>query len=176
VDSVLVVVGPHVPELLDLARGAGASTLLLTEPTPDMRATVLAGLDWIERRHAPVPTDAWLLSPADHPTLAPSVIRHLLRARRDHPQFSIFLPTHAGRRGHPTLVGWSHVPAIRSQPVDQGLNSYFRSHRAETLEIPVQSAEILRDLDTPEDYERLLRDFAVNAPAGGPARRGTQNR
>ena len=34
-----------------------------------MRATVEAGLNWLEERLRPEPEDDWLLMPADHPTL-----------------------------------------------------------------------------------------------------------
>src|SRR5262245_57591678 len=39
IETILVVVGPHVHELVPLARAAGAEVLLLTEETADMRAT-----------------------------------------------------------------------------------------------------------------------------------------
>ena len=45
----------------------------------------------------------------------------------------------------------------RRHPADQGLNTYLRQHSAVTREVPVSSPEILRDLDTPKDYERLLQ-------------------
>jgi CTP:molybdopterin cytidylyltransferase MocA len=68
----------------------------------------------------------------------------------------LVLTTHAGRRGHPTWLQWSHVAAIRALSPDQGLNAFIRSRTAETRELPWPSDEILRDLDTPEDYQRLL--------------------
>ena len=37
-----------------------------------------------------------------------------------------------------------------------GLNRYIREHSAQTLELDWPSDEILRDLDTPEDYRRLI--------------------
>src|SRR5262249_26069528 len=47
-----------------------------------------------------------------------------------------------------------------------GLNVYLRQHAAETLELPVDSADVLCDLDTPEDYERLRR-AGLDATAEG---------
>src|SRR5207253_7780339 len=75
VSTVLVVIGPHVPELAPLARGTGADVLALAEPTPDMRATVEAGLRHLESRFHPNPDDWWLLAPADHPVLSAAVVR-----------------------------------------------------------------------------------------------------
>jgi molybdenum cofactor cytidylyltransferase len=156
IEHVLVVIGPHVPELVPLAEQSGAHTLVLPAETADMRATVERGLRWLEDRFHPAGADAWLLVPADHPTLDAAVVRELLRARTANARYSIFIPTFQGRRGHPTLIGWKHVAGIRKAEVGQGLNVYLRQQAAETHEVAVDSAEILWDLDTPEDYQRLF--------------------
>jgi CTP:molybdopterin cytidylyltransferase MocA len=155
---VVAIIGPHVPELVSLAQAAGADVCLLAEPTPDMRATVERGLQWIEERFHPQPNDAWLLAPADHPVMNADVVRQLL-SRFDEGGSSIVVPVHGGRRGHPTLLAWKHVAGIRALPADQGVNAYLRTRRAEMLELPVDDPGVLIDLDTPEDYKRLVRCF-----------------
>jgi CTP:molybdopterin cytidylyltransferase MocA len=158
VPNVLVVLGPHVAELRFLAEHAGADVHLLPEVTADMRATIEAGLRCLEERCRPGPDDDWLLIPADHPLLDPVIVQQLLRARQAHPEKEIILPVFQGRRGHPALIRWRQVAGLRQHPPHQGLNTYLRQHSAETLEVPVESANILLDLDTPEDYQRLLKD------------------
>jgi molybdenum cofactor cytidylyltransferase len=170
VEHVLVVVGPHVPQLAPLAAGAGAHILQLAEETPDMRATVEAGLCWLEERFRPRPDDRWLLVPADHPALDPILVRMLLWARTEATGKSIVVPTHGGRRGHPTLIDWRHVSGMRALPAGEGLNVYLRQHTADTLEVALDSADVLCDLDTPEDYERLRRSFAAGADEDGTLR------
>jgi molybdenum cofactor cytidylyltransferase len=157
IEHIFVVVGPHVAELVPLAERAGAQALLLTQQTADMRATIERGLEWLEERLHPHAGEDWLLVPGDLPTLDVTVIRQMLAARADAHGQSIIVPSLAGRRGHPTLIGWRHVAAIRALPAGTGLNSYLRQQGTETLELPVASADILGDLDTPEDYQRLQR-------------------
>jgi molybdenum cofactor cytidylyltransferase len=157
VRHVLVVVGPHVPELIPLARAGGAEVLELAEETPDMRATVEHGLRWLEKHYHPAKGDSWLLVPADHPALDAEVVRQLLHTRQTNPVYSIIVPTYEGRRGHPTLMDWKHVAGIRSLPAGQGLNLYLREQSKETLELSVTTPSILDDLDTPEDYAQCLR-------------------
>jgi molybdenum cofactor cytidylyltransferase len=159
IQHILLVAGPQVAELAVLAEAAGAHVVLLDRETPDMRATVELGLQWLEEQFHPKPDDDWLLVPADHPTLDSTVIEQLLQARALHPQASIFIPTHNGQRGHPALIAWHHVSAMRAMPAGHGLNVYLRQHAAESLEVPVESPHILCDLDTPEDYEQLLRQM-----------------
>jgi CTP:molybdopterin cytidylyltransferase MocA len=156
VADVVVVVGPAMTALADAARGSGAHVLQLAVETGDMRATCIHGLDWLEARFAPASDDGWLLLPADHPTCRPDIVRALLAAAEQHPERSVVVPVHEGRRGHPVWLGWRHVAAIRALPVQQGLNVFIRQRAAETLELTWPDAEILRDLDTPEDYRRLL--------------------
>ncbi len=155
--DVLVVLGPHVAELGPLAERAGAAVLQLAEATPDMRATVEHGLRWLEATRQPTAADAWLLCPADHPLLDATVIRQIVTAWRE-TGASIVVPACAGQRGHPTLIAWRHVAGIRAHPSDQGLNTYLRAHQKETLQLEVNSPAVLCDLDTPEDYAKLLRN------------------
>src|SRR5439155_8382641 len=108
-EHILVVIGPHVAELVSLADMAGAKTLLLSEETADMRATIEAGLAWLETTFSPKPDDARLLVPAEHPTLDAAVVRQLLAARAEKPEASVIIPTFEGRRGHPALIAWKHV-------------------------------------------------------------------
>ena len=162
-DHVVVVIGPHVPELVPLAETAGAQVCRLAEPTPDMRTTVECGLRWVEDHLHPDSADAWLLAPADHPTLDPSAVRELCRSFRCDPSHSIIIPVFGGRRGHPALVAWKHVEGIRALPADRGINAYFREHASDVREVEVSSAGVLCDLDTPEDYERLCAMWRVKS-------------
>lgn len=155
VEHLVVVLGPHVRELETLIRHAGAQVCLLAEETVDMRATVEQGLRWLEERFQPRPEDFWLLIPADHPTLTPSTIRELDKARQSNPARSLFVPTYHGRRGHPLMLAWQHIHGIRAHAPGEGLNAYVRRHSADMLEVPATSETILWDLDTPEDYEQL---------------------
>ncbi|HMF18759.1 MAG TPA: nucleotidyltransferase family protein [Gemmataceae bacterium] len=155
----LVVVGPQAVELAELAEKAGADVLRLAEDTPDMQATVLQGLAWLETQLHPGPDDSWLLMPADHPTLNPAVVTELLKARSEHPDQTIFIPTHAGQRGHPALIAWKLVADLRRWPAGQGLNRFLREHAGQTCECPLNDPEILCDLDTPQDYQHLLERF-----------------
>jgi molybdenum cofactor cytidylyltransferase len=156
VDQVVVVIGPHVPELAAPATAAGAHVCLLPEPTPDMRTTVERGLHWLEERYRPRPDDYWVLAPGDHPSFGAGVVKELLAVAGTGGK-TIMVPVHGGRRGHPTVIAWSHVAGIRALARDEGINSYLRTRAAETLEVPVADAGVLDDLDTPADLDRLRK-------------------
>jgi molybdenum cofactor cytidylyltransferase len=165
-EKVVVVLGPHVGDLAELAEAAGADVCRLFEITYEMRSTVEHGLGWLEERYRPGPGDSFLLAPADHPLLDANVVRELCDARCRDRSKAIVVPAHAGRRGHPVLIGWQHVAGIRSLPPERGINAYLRDHEQAILEIDVESANVLRDLDTPDDYARLLQNFEWPASSG----------
>jgi molybdenum cofactor cytidylyltransferase len=155
VDHILVVLAPGADDLSRLALAEGAAALFLPAETSEMRQTVEFGLRWLEETHHP-PRDAlWLLVPGDHPCMEPEVIRRLIAASLLDPRGSIFVPVHQGRRGHPTLFRWPHANEVAEIPAGRGLDHLIREQRAVTREVPVESASVLWDLDTPEDYERL---------------------
>lgn len=158
VEEVLAVIGPHVADLVELAERAGALVHLLDEETPDMRATIEAGLAWLEEHRQPTDDDHWLLVPADHPALDAEVVRQILSASAEQRR-RIVIPTHEGKRGHPAVIPWQLVSAMRAAPADNGINHFFRAHPERVLELPAASADMLLDLDTPADYARLQQLF-----------------
>ncbi len=155
-DRVIVVRGDDEP-LRDAAQSAGATVVQPTIDPPDMRDSVEFGLRRIEERYAPGPRDGWILLPADHPMLDPSVLRALIAEwrRRD---CEILVPTYRGKRGHPTFFRWALVPAVRALPADAGLNRLLRERAVDEVEI--DNRAIITDLDTREDYEALLKGDA----------------
>jgi molybdenum cofactor cytidylyltransferase len=158
VEDVVVVIGPGNNELRAAGEAAGAHVLALEADTGSMRETCLQGLAWLESRFGPREDDGWLLLPADHPTVGPDIVRALLAAAAEHPERSIIVPVHQERRGHPVWLRWHSLSAIRAIPPDQGLNAFIRSHADQMLQLPWTDPAILLDLDTPEDYHRLMED------------------
>lgn len=157
--EVLVVLGPHVADLRTDASLAGATVMELPAPTTHMRATVEAGLDLLEKTVRPPDEEPWLLVPADHPVVDAALIRSMIASFEIQPRYSIMVPIYRAKRGHPTLIRWKHAAGIRAFPADVGLNAYLRQFPGETLEFRVSTPDVLLDLDTPEEYERLRKRF-----------------
>jgi molybdenum cofactor cytidylyltransferase len=95
--------------------------------------------------------------PGDMPGITSAVVRRLIAERGRDALNRILVPLFSDRRGHPTLIPWSHVEGIRAMPAGQGIDSYLRTQGANTHEVQVDEAGVLNDLDTPDDYERLFK-------------------
>lgn len=155
IQEVIVVVAPGDKKLQTLGRDVGARVLELGAATDDMRASVQHALDWLQHSLAPGPDDYWLLVPADHPALAAANVQSLIEAQRQRPGYLVYVPTFAGRRGHPTLISFGLIESIKALPNASGINTLLRTLAKETLEVAANSPTILWDLDTEEDYQRL---------------------
>ncbi len=152
VERCVVVVHRDDHALAELAANAGAEVVVPDVPPLDMKASVQAALWHIEQRFSPSADDAWLLAPADMPALSPDVILLLLEAA-DQNSSSIVAPTYQGRRGHPVLFRWRLADEAQRLGLGEGVNQILQRHAV--VEIPVPSAGILEDIDTPADYCRL---------------------
>ena len=131
-----------------------------TDP-PEMRMSVEILLEEVDRRCTPAFHDGWLLTPADHPVVHPRVLRELIDSFALDP-LAIHLPTFNGRGGHPTLFPWPLAERVKQLPQGEGLNSLRRLPGVRTSLHPTSEPSVLWDLDTPEDYQRLLA--AISTP------------
>jgi molybdenum cofactor cytidylyltransferase len=68
----------------------------------------------------------------------------------------IVVPVHEGRRGHPVLFSVEMLDEVLALPPDQGLNTVVRRLPERVIEVFVENAGVLRDIDTPEQFARLL--------------------
>ncbi len=156
--ATVVVVRPDDEPLRAAVAECGAIPLQPDVPPPEMRQSVEEALRYLERQFHPRPEDAWLLAPADHPLLDPAVMDRLISVWRHSPG-KIVVPACRGKRGHPTLFPFRLAPEVFELPADEGLNSLLRRHAAEIEQVELDSRAVIADLDTPEDYARLLKDL-----------------
>jgi molybdenum cofactor cytidylyltransferase len=96
--------------------------------------------------------DVFFLLPADIPLVPTHVYRKLLGVKAP-----VVIPAFRGTRGHPVLLNSSMIPAILSEPDSSSLREVLRRTAIATIE--VEAEEILIDVDTPEDYQRILQRF-----------------
>ncbi len=156
VECVVVVAPPRAAPgavaLIDAAGRAGAEVVILDAATVDMRATFERGLSRLEAMPGGAPNTVFLC-PGDLADLTAEVVAALVARVREAPE-RIVVAMHQGRRGHPAALPWSVASAVRDLPPDQGVNALITRREAE-VEGLESDAGVLRDLDTPEDYERL---------------------
>ncbi len=135
-------------EIARAAEEAGAEVVLLDRETPDMRASIEAGLDRIE---AAVDVEAILLTPADQPGIDAALVARIIAAGGHHG--TIARPKSGAKGGHPIYLPWEIAVGVRRLPEGVGVKALLEGS-ASVAEVEVEDAGTLADLDTPEDYRR----------------------
>jgi molybdenum cofactor cytidylyltransferase len=98
---------------------------------------------------------AVLVTLIDVPLVTAGTVRALLAAHRAH-NAAIVRPVSKGRHGHPVIFGRALFDELRRADPAQGAKPVVRAHAAEMIEVPVQDEGAFTDIDTREDYERLI--------------------
>ena len=157
--DVLVVVRPDDAVLAEAAEAAGAVSVRAPEPPPDWKASIGWGSDEMRRRWGSDEIDGWMLVPADHPVLDAELVGRVAEAWAVN-RPPVLVPTHEGRRGHPTVFGVELAEEVASIPDETGLNWLVARYGDAVEEVELGRPEVLLDLDTPEQYEALRRRMA----------------
>lgn len=110
-------------------------------------------------RRLPPAYQAFFVLPVDIPLVRPATIRRLMEAAILNPH-NIIYPVFGGRRGHPPLIPAGLAPAILGWEKGGGLKAVLSEHEKLALEIQVADGGVLFDIDTPDDYRRLLERFS----------------
>ena len=107
------------------------------------------------------PCSAFFLIPGDMPVISPETFRKLLEERGRYSRSGnsvprVIFPLVKGRRKHPPLIDSSMIPGILSFRGEGGLRELWKEHEDRTAAIAVDAPGTFIDLDTPEDYRRIL--------------------
>lgn len=96
---------------------------------------------------------AFLLALGDQPQMQVETVRAVIDAYRAGGA-ALVVPSYQMRRGHPWLVDRSLWAGLLAQNLPFTLRDFLNQHRAAIQYVPVDTASVLADLDTPEDYRR----------------------
>jgi len=151
----VVVVGPDAPRI----RPALAGHDCLIVENSDVDAGPIASLRVALRALEPVRPSAALAWPVDLPHVRVTTIERLLEALRRSSAPAV-VPTFAERRGHPVLWGAGLFQELLTSEAAtrHGARAVLHAHAAEIVAVPVDDPAVIDDLNTPEDYERLVRE------------------
>jgi molybdenum cofactor cytidylyltransferase len=114
----------------------------------DMASSVRVGRDAL----SPEPSGV-IVALCDYPLVRPGTVAQLMAVHADTPG-CIIIPRHEGRRGHPLLFPRTVLDELTG---DMILRDLVRKKSEELIMLNVDDPGILIDMDTREDYLRILR-------------------
>jgi len=150
IERIAVVLGHHAGEIRGAADLSGVEVVINSDYRQGQTSSLQAGL----RGLAIAPPRAIVLCLVDHPAVSAEVLRSLLESFRQSAA-PVTIPTLAGRRGHPVVIGRELLPELLALGSEEGANTVIRRYREVTQFVPVHDPGILLDIDDPEAYLRL---------------------
>jgi molybdenum cofactor cytidylyltransferase len=108
-----------------------------------------------------------LITLVDVPLTRAETVRELIRAQRLN-RADVVRPERAGRHGHPVLVTRAVVDTLLAADPGETARSVLRRFTATTVDVPVADDGAFVDVDTPEDYDRVLAWVASEDPLAAP--------
>lgn len=114
-------------------------------------------------RALPDGVDGFLLSLGDQPAIRPETISRLVGAWRKGAA-AIAVPAYHGKRGHPVVMSARCAADVLQLQPDQTLKAVVERYKDRTIQVDVDDPGVVIDVDTPDDYERLLKSW--NEPIG----------
>lgn len=151
IKDVRVVVGHRGDELVPVIERLGVQSVLNPNFSEGMFSSVTAGVKSLSTG-----TAGFFLLPVDNPIVKPQTIEKL-QQKFFAAQLGILYPTYQGMRGHPPLISSNYVKKVLSWNEPGGMRALLEQHEHDAGEIEVVDPGILLDMDTPEDYLRMMK-------------------
>jgi molybdenum cofactor cytidylyltransferase len=152
----VAVLGPDAPRI----RPALAAHECVIVENLDVAGGAIGSLRAALAAVRPARPAALLAWPVDLPHVRVTTVERLLEAYRHHPAAAV-LPSFAERRGHPVIWNQALFDELdRSDAATRhGARAVLSAHEAELVTVAVDDPAVIDDLNTPADYERLVREI-----------------
>jgi molybdenum cofactor cytidylyltransferase len=153
IPTVVVVTGIHHSEIAAAVEHVRPVPRVVRndDPSRGQLSSLLVGLDAVDNPSL----EAVLVTLVDVPMTSAETIRQIVSAWRVSGA-RIVRPAVGRRHGHPVLFDRALFAALRAAPLAEGAKAVLRAHADAILNVPVDDAGCLRDVDTPEEYRALL--------------------
>jgi len=150
VADIILVVSPEGGAIVEASGGFPVRVAVNELPGSDMAGSVKAGMSLVERDATGV-----LVCLCDHPLVSPDTIASITSAHSRMPG-AIVIPAWRGRKGHPTLF-----PRLLLEDLGTfaTLRDVIGHHNTEISILDVDDEGVVLDMDTPEDYRRILDQY-----------------
>lgn len=93
----------------------------------------------------------------DQPMIIQEDLRGMIEIHKKYPE-KIIIPSYSMRRGHPWLIPERYFKEIAQLNPPDTLRTLIQRNEKDIAYYIVDHSEVMEDIDTPEDYKRLLQE------------------
>jgi molybdenum cofactor cytidylyltransferase len=156
-DPVIVVLG-HEAEQVEAALQADGAFEIVRNPryAEGMSTSLKAGL-----AAAPQEADGALILLGDQPLITPEIIDAMIAESASAPE-AIIAASYRGRRGNPVLFPRRYFAELEAISGDEGGRSVLARAPDRVRLLEIDDALAGRDIDTPQEYQALVSEEAVD--------------
>jgi molybdenum cofactor cytidylyltransferase len=154
---VIVVLGHEAEVLESLLKNREVTVVCNPHYHRGQSTSLKAGLRMLRKE-----SEAALFLLVDQPLITPEIIDGIIAAYETS-RSPIVLPVFEGRRGNPVLFARETFARMAELGEDTGARPLFAEYADRILKVPVDDPAIHLDIDTKEDYRRLLKEHQSHA-------------
>jgi molybdenum cofactor cytidylyltransferase len=147
-DKILVVLGSHRYEIRQQIHKLPVVFCVNKNYKEGMLSSVISGF-----RALPGNAEAAIVFLGDQPQIPTGVIKKVVDSWLDTDN-GIIIPVFNGKRGHPVMISMKYREDIENLDPKNGLRQLMDKKKKDIVEVECGRPEILRDIDTPEDYNK----------------------
>ena len=152
-DEIILVLGHEAEAVRKSATELQIKVVINPDYKQGMASSLRQGLLALDPR-----SEAFLVLLADQPGIGPDIINYMIREfQQANPKRGIVRPVYHGLRGHPVLIGAQYLQEARQLQGDVGARQILMNHPEDILEIDVDQDVVLKDIDTPEEYQQYTK-------------------
>jgi molybdenum cofactor cytidylyltransferase len=148
--DIVVVLGSHHDEIREKVGKPAVKFIRNMQYSEGMLSSVICGF-----KALPDEAKAALLYLGDQPQIPSGVALEVISAWKQSGK-GIVIPVYAGKRGHPVLIETRYKKEIEQLDPEQGLRILSKIYSSDVQEVECSYQEILRDIDTPDDYNQEI--------------------
>ena len=149
VTEVIVVVGTDARQELERDVNAMNDPRVRPVENPDPSRGMFSS---IQTGVATANGDALVVLPGDMPYVRPETVRAVIAKFRE--RRAIVSPRYKGKRGHPVVMPLALRDEIAATAPTANLHEVIKRHHNERVDLDIDDAGVIRDVDTPADLER----------------------
>jgi molybdenum cofactor cytidylyltransferase len=160
VDEVILVLGYEAEKILERVNTRKIQVVINLDYPQGMITSIRHGLAALGKG-----VEAFFIVLGDQPGIPSQIYNRLIREfRRVYPSKRIVLPTYQGEKGHPALFSIDFREEGAAIKGDVGFRQIIAAHPQDILHIEMGTDAVLNDVDTPEDYNTLLKSKSTGDP------------
>lgn len=148
-DDLIVVLGHEARQIVQRIPLNGIKIIINSEHRVGLSSSIQRGLAHVTSRFTAV-----MIASGSMALVTSQTVDQLI-AEYNESKKGIVVPVHDGQHGHPIIIDMKYLESMLELRGDIGPSSMLNTHAEDVREVPVDSDEILIDIDSRETWEKV---------------------